>query len=246
VQSNNPKLRAIAVRALAHTPEAYTSIEAKLTNAIKDANGSVRLEAISTLSQLNQQINGAAILANLPDDSISSDKQLAPIVKIVKAVTNEQVIVEKEEKIQAPKHLKAEHAKLYLLGHEVYHREAHCATCHQEDGKGLPAAMFPPLDQTKWVQGSPERLIKLTMHGLHGPINVKGKQYPGQVPMTAFKALNDKEIAGVLTYVRNNFGNNAPAISPELVTKLRKETADKESFYSPEELLKEYPHPTQK
>ncbi|MDB4275695.1 cytochrome c, partial [Akkermansiaceae bacterium] len=117
-----------------------------------------------------------------------------------------------------------------------------CATCHQPDGEGLPAAMFPPLSKTKWVQGSPERLIKLTMHGLLGPIEIKGKKYPGQVPMTAFKGLTDEEMAAALTYVRNTFGNSASMISPTQVKAVREATKFQEGFYAPADLLKEHPH----
>ena len=65
--------------------------------------------------------------------------------------------------------------KQFELGADVYRREGHCITCHQEDGLGLPAAHFPPLAGTNWVNGDPTRLIKLTLHGLMGPIEVKGK-----------------------------------------------------------------------
>ena len=112
----------------------------------------------------------------------------------------------------------------------------HCATCHQEDGNGLPAAQFPPLTQTKWVLGDKDKLIKLTLHGLLGPIVVKGKKYPGQVPMTPFKGLSDEEIASVLTYVRNDFGNQATPIYPEEVQRIRKETKDQSSFINPKDL----------
>jgi mono/diheme cytochrome c family protein len=75
-----------------------------------------------------------------------------------------------------------------------------------------------------------------------GPIDVKGKTYPGQVPMTPFGGmLNDEEIASVLTFVRNAFGNKAPAISAEKVKAVRDDIKDKEGFYSAEELLKEHP-----
>ena len=117
-----------------------------------------------------------------------------------------------------------------------------CITCHQPDGEGLPAAKFPPISNTKWIQGNPDRLIKLTMHGLHGPIEIKGKKYAGQVPMTAFKALSDDEMAAVLTYVRNTFGNKASAISADQVKAVRAATKDREGFYSPAELLEEHPH----
>ena len=85
-------------------------------------------------------------------------------------------------------------------GAEIYRREGHCITCHQENGQGLPAAQFPPLEGSDWVTGDTDRLIKLTLHGLLGPIDVKGKHYLGLVPMTPFKGLSDEEIASVLTF----------------------------------------------
>jgi mono/diheme cytochrome c family protein len=137
--------------------------------------------------------------------------------------------------------LEGEALALFRKGAEVYSREGHCITCHQADGEGLPAAMFPPLSQTTWVQGSEERLIKLALHGLMGPIEVKGVKYPGQVPMTAFKHLPDEEIAAVLTYVRNTFGNKAPMVSPAKVKEIREATKGQNSFYAPADLLKQHP-----
>jgi mono/diheme cytochrome c family protein len=90
--------------------------------------------------------------------------------------------------------------------------------------------------------GSEERLIKLTLNGLYGPMSVMGNQYEGQVPMMAFKGLlNDEEIAQVLTYVRNAFGNKASIINPNKVKQIREATKDKKGFYTPDELLKQYP-----
>ena len=57
----------------------------------------------------------------------------------------------------------------------------------------------------------------LTLHGLMGPIEVKGKKYPGLVPMTPFKGLSDEDIAAGLTYVRGSFGNQAGASTPDKV-----------------------------
>ena len=62
--------------------------------------------------------------------------------------------------------------------------------------------------------------------------------------MTAFKhLLDEEEVAAVLTFVRNAFGNSAGVVSKDAVTRVRKATKDKEGFYSPEELLKEHPLP---
>ena len=64
------------------------------------------------------------------------------------------------------------------------------------------------------------------------------KKYDGQVPMTPFEGLlNDDEVAAVLSYVRNSFGNNASVVSPEKVKMVREKIKDKEGFYRPDELV---------
>jgi mono/diheme cytochrome c family protein len=71
---------------------------------------------------------------------------------------------------------------------------------------------------------------------------VQGKTYPGQVPMTPFEGmLNDEEVAAVLTYVRNSFGNNSSPVSPAKVKEIRQASKNKTGFYSPQELLKQHP-----
>jgi len=132
---------------------------------------------------------------------------------------------------------------LYRLGKKVYHRESHCATCHQADGEG--DAIYPPLGRTEWVTGDEIRLIKLTLKGLWGEIEVRGKKYDpakGVPPMMPFEGLlNDEEVAAVLTYIRNDFGNSAPAVKPETVRQVREATRGKRDFYTVEDLLKEHP-----
>lgn len=132
---------------------------------------------------------------------------------------------------------------MFTQGKEIYRRDGYCGTCHRTDGSGLPASGFPPLTQTRWVLRDEDRLISLTLKGLLGPIQVAGQQYPGLVPMTPFEGLlDDEEIAAVLTYVRNSFGNEASAISPERVKEVRAAIDSEQGFYSPAELLEEYPH----
>ena len=80
------------------------------------------------------------------------------------------------------------------------------------------------------------------MHGLMGPMELNGKKYDGNVPMTPFGGmLKDDELASVLTYVRNNFGNKASSIRAEQVAKVREATKGRQGFYTVEELLKENP-----
>ena len=146
--------------------------------------------------------------------------------------------------INVPEHLTGKDAEAYRLGGEVFHREAHCATCHQPNGMGL-APVWPPLVGTPWVTGSEERLTKIALHGLWGKIEVNGKVFDpekGVPPMTAFESLlKDEEMAAVLTYVRNSWGNKASPVSPETVKKVRAANKDRSIFWKPEELLKDHP-----
>ncbi|MDA1044947.1 MAG: GDSL-type esterase/lipase family protein [Verrucomicrobia bacterium] len=151
---------------------------------------------------------------------------------------------EKAEVVSAPARLSKSEARQYVAGAEVFKRDAHCSTCHQPDGKGMPN-LYPPLVGSPWVVGNEERLIKLTLHGLWGKIEVNGSTYDpakGIPPMTAFGAiLTDHEIADVLTYVRNSWENEAPAVSPKTVKRVREANSDRSIFWKPEELLEVHP-----
>ena len=73
-------------------------------------------------------------------------------------------------------------------------------------------------------------------------IEINGKKYDGQVPMTPFAGmLNDNEMAALLTYVRNSFGNKAEPVQAGEVQKVRAATKGRVMFYNAEELLKEHP-----
>ncbi|MEY4005748.1 MAG: hypothetical protein RLZZ221_1844 [Verrucomicrobiota bacterium] len=136
-----------------------------------------------------------------------------------------------------------EDSRIYRIGKEVYLRDAHCATCHQANGKGM-AGVYPPLEKSAWIDDD-ERFIKIALKGLWGPIEVNGVQYDpskGVPPMTGFGGLlNDNEMAAVLSYVRLSFGNNGTMISSEQVRKVREATKDRMNFYTVEEILKEHP-----
>jgi mono/diheme cytochrome c family protein len=149
-------------------------------------------------------------------------------------------VKEEDDKIISP--LKGNELALFKIGKQIYERDGYCATCHQPDGKGLPGSGFPPLASSKWAVGNEDRLIKVVLKGLLGPIEVNGVKYAGQVPMTPFSGLlDDNEIAAVLTYVRNAFGNQAPPVHPERVQRIRALTKNKIDFYSPDILLMEHP-----
>jgi mono/diheme cytochrome c family protein len=113
---------------------------------------------------------------------------------------------------------------------------ANCAACHQPNGGGVPGA-FPPLAGSEWVTGSEERIIRIVLHGLQGPIKVAGNDYNNvMAPLGA--VLKDDQIAKILSYVRSEWGNNAPEVLPETVTKVRADTAAHAGYWTAEELLK--------
>jgi putative heme-binding domain-containing protein len=133
--------------------------------------------------------------------------------------------------------------KVMELGKEVFTRESHCATCHQPHGQGLPN-LYPPIDGSLWVTGSEDRLIRVVLDGLHGAIQVKGASWssPPLPPMTGFRhLLNDRELAAVLTYVRNSWSNRATPVEVTRVTSARNEDRGDAAFWNAVDLLAKYP-----
>ncbi len=98
----------------------------------------------------------------------------------------------------------------------------YCLACHQADGNGVKGA-FPTLHQTEYVLGDKTELITIIINGLQGPIEVNGEQYNNVMPQHSF--LTDEQIAGVLTYVRKSFGNDAEEITAEEVKEVRDDVA---------------------
>jgi len=94
----------------------------------------------------------------------------------------------------------------------------YCISCHMADGSGVPH-MNPPLIQTKYVLGEKEDLIKIILNGI-GNVEINGETYTNKMPPLK-KILKDQQIADVLTYVRNSFGNKAPAVTVTEVKAVR-------------------------
>ena len=100
--------------------------------------------------------------------------------------------------------------KLYLT---------HCASCHRQNGEGAEG-LIPPLVNTDWVTGDKGKLIRAVLNGLSEPIEVNGETYEQEMP--GFSNLKNEEIADILTYIRNSFGNTANPIIPGEVYEERK------------------------
>ncbi len=108
-----------------------------------------------------------------------------------------------------------------VMGRAVYSQV--CASCHQPTGLGL-APVFPPLAGSEWVTGSEDRAIRIVLHGLQGPIQVKGVEYTGVMPAAGPGSgfnLSPERIAAVLTFIRQEWGNSAPPVSAARVSEIR-------------------------
>lgn len=117
---------------------------------------------------------------------------------------------------------------------------ATCVACHQASGAGV-AGVYPPLAGSEWVTASEERLIRVLLHGLNGPIVVMGNNYNGLMP--AFGKIpgggynwNNERIAQVLTYIRQDWGNTAGPISTEQVADVLKTEGTRAKAWTQDEL----------
>jgi nitrite reductase (NO-forming) len=96
-----------------------------------------------------------------------------------------------------------------------------CFVCHQINGEGVPS-QIPPLAKSDFLMEDADRSIRIVLQGRSGEMVVNGKKYNGT--MVPLNSLSDDDIANVLTYVRNSFGNSGDAVVGEQVRRIRSET----------------------
>ena len=111
---------------------------------------------------------------------------------------------------------------------------SNCSSCHGADGSGIRGA-FPPLNGSSIVQGDKGTLVKILLHGLQGPITVRGGQYNGTMPAFG-NILSDEQISATLTYIRSMPENTSGGISAGEVNKIRNETSTQQQPWTPNEL----------
>jgi len=168
-----------------------------LTEAVRNADGSLRIPLIDALALVAQdpqvivKLQAAAGPAPAPDSAPAAPA--APAGAFVKA---------------DPEQMKR--------GAAVYART--CIACHQPTGLGLPP-VFPPLANAPIVVGNPELPVKFILQGLMGPITVNGMTYNSMMPPVA--GVSDADIADVLTYVRQSFGNQGNPVTADQVKTIR-------------------------
>ena len=122
-----------------------------------------------------------------------------------------------------------------LRGRAVF--ESVCALCHNPDGIGKPT-QAPPLAGSEWVLGSPGRLIRIPLYGLNGPITVKNQQMVFSAGMLAMgAALPEDDLAAVLSYMRQAWGNKASPITADQIKAVKAQLGNRSQPFTPEELM---------
>ncbi len=259
LHSPEPRARAQAIRVANYWSDRVPNTLAIVEAGIKDSSPRVRLEAVRALSFVKgADVTKAIDLAKLvlAEKDYYIDYCFRETMKQLTSLPEGKDILGKEPLLAArlraapdasfgptDKKLSAADKMLYDLGKEVFNREAHCVTCHQADGKGVDN-IYPGLVKSNWLEGNGDRVIKIVLKGLFGPLDFQGKKYgpeKGTPPMMGFgPLLKDEEIAGVISYVHQSFGNNLPMVKVEDVKRVREETKERAIFYMVDEILKEH------
>ncbi len=119
-------------------------------------------------------------------------------------------------------------------GKEIY--PTLCGACHQPHGRGQEG-LAPPLVDSEWSLGSEQRLVRIVLHGVRDAIMVKGVKYELNMPALA-EALDDQQIADVLTYIRREWGHGSAPVKLETVQSIRGKESKREDSWTQTELLR--------
>lgn len=132
--------------------------------------------------------------------------------------------------------LTGDEQKLFALGRQHY--LSICSGCHGNAGEGVNR-LGPPLAGSEWVTGDQKQLSLIVLHGMEGPVEVSGKTYdaPDILPvMPAHTSLDDGTLSAILTYIRNEWGNNAGAVDRRFIATTRNVTQGRVLPWSAKEL----------
>ncbi|HEY0551894.1 MAG TPA: cytochrome c, partial [Verrucomicrobiae bacterium] len=231
LDDKHPKVRAAAVRLtepLLRVASPQTDdLRKKLLALATDSAADVQIQLALTLGEISPDAPSKATLKTLAQSKFPLAKDAA---NFSMAAREPKPVASAPSK--GPK-LSANELKQFEAGKANY--EVVCLPCHQTHGLGQEG-LAPPLVGSEWVSGSVQRLARIVLNGLRGPIQVKGQAY--ELDMPALGILDDEQIATVLTYVRNEWGHSYTPVGTNTVKQIRDATADRNDAWTQEELLK--------
>jgi glucose/arabinose dehydrogenase len=235
LKSGDPQLRIAGLRLaeapLIAKPAAHAPLAAAMRAALRDADPRVTIQAMLSVRR-----------AALPDAKKAIQATAAASTSAGVYAINEQLWDEaKSEDPQLIRLLGIDGLKSYRSGATLYNSV--CFACHGTDGHGSPkpgaegSTIAPPLADSRRVLGDERAAIAIVLHGLQGQVD--GTDYGA--PMVPMNSYSDAELANVLTYIRNSFGNRAPAVQPAAIAARRTADAARTSYWTLEELTGQIP-----
>lgn len=230
MDDKHPKIRAAAVRVsegtLRNSAPQTSELRARLLASASDPAADVQIQVALSLGEIAPDDASKAVLKTLAQSPFALAKDAANF-----SIAAREPRSAKETKPKGPK-LSAAEMKRFETGKGNY--ETVCLPCHQPHGMGQEG-LAPPLVGSEWLR-SEDRLVRILLHGLRGPITVKGQ--PFELDMPALGILEDEQIATILTYIRNEWGHSFPPVTTETVKKVRAATSERQDSWTQEELLK--------
>jgi glucose/arabinose dehydrogenase/mono/diheme cytochrome c family protein len=225
----HPKLRAAALRLCEPLLRTNLSAEFPLRRKVfalaKDTAPDVQLQLALSLGELPADAENKTALSALSRSSVPLARDAAKYV-----IAGREPVKVAATQSNAPP-LSPADQKRFESGKAVY--ELTCMACHQPHGLGQEG-LAPPLAGSEWVAGSEQRMVRIVLQGLRGPIKVKGRKY--ELDMPALGALPDEQIADALTYVRREWGHGFAPVTVETVKQVRAATAQREDAWTEPEL----------
>ncbi len=189
-------------------PGTYVIVDHSLFRAFnKGALGMLKVSGPENLIAYSGKEVDAVYLGRQAEAGSAAEKQVAALQAQVKAaIKSDPKISGLTKEIQIAK------------GKGVYMQT--CFVCHQVNGEGIPA-QIPPLANSDYLMADKERSIRAVLQGQSGEIVVNGKKFNGT--MIPLNYLSDDDVANVLTYVRNSFGNSGDVVKVDEVRRIRSE-----------------------
>lgn len=212
-RSSDFRMRAYVARVAGETPAGQPILD----RLIRDEHPRVRLCAVVSLAQNPSAEAGRRIepALDLPRDRFLNYSLTQAYRYILASVPADSIPFAKPENREFALKSSLDGLKVKPAGQVIY--ETICLNCHQAEGKGI-VGVYPPISANPVVNGNPDRLAKILIHGLTGPIDGFTQTVPVPMPPTG---LNDQQISDVLTWLRGNLGNSAGPVTPEQIRAVR-------------------------
>ena len=232
LKDRHSKVRAAAVRLterlLRELPSPTDDLRKQLFALTNDGAADVQIQLALTLGEMAMDAVNEVALKSLAQSKFA----LASNAANFSIAAREPKVAAGDATPKGPK-LSAAEMKQFEAGRANY--EVVCLPCHQPHGMGQEG-LAPPLVGSEWVSGSEQRLVRIVLSGLRGPIQVKGQNY--EMDMPALGILDDEQVATLLTYIRNEWGHSYAPVSTNTVKQIRDATGDRTDAWTQEELLK--------